>query len=194
MKIGHTLSVKNLRQLLFPIEFRISTPGYPQDTRARLSEAIEHFMKNWPPPPASSNQDARFLTDLATGLWRVRRNMVPPGSPRLLDAHPLEGMRKPFRWLVSVWDALKEHGLEIQDHTGDRYNSGQRLSVPAFEPVQGIAEETVIDTVKPSVYFGGEMIQMGEVIVGTPETPSAVPADGLKAPSLNRTEGRRLRD
>jgi hypothetical protein len=144
--------------------------------RIPLTKAIEHFLKNWPPPmppppppPPPDNERLMFLADVGTGLWRMRRNMVPTGSARLLEARPMEEVRKPFRWLVSVWDALKENGLEIQDHTGDRYISGQAIKVQAYEPAPGIREETVIDTIKPSIYLDGKIIQMGEVVVGTPD-------------------------
>jgi hypothetical protein len=166
--------LQSWRQCLWPAEFRISATGYPADVRSKLTRAVEHFLKNWPPPPAPQPavQDSHrllFLADIGTGLWRMRRNMVPPNSPRLLEARPAEEMRKPFRWLVSVWDALKENGLEIQDHTGDLYRSGQALKVPAYEPKPGLTEETVIDTIIPTIYLDGKMIQMGEVVVGTPE-------------------------
>jgi hypothetical protein len=85
-----------------------------------------------------------------------------------------------------VWDALKENGLEIQDHTGDPYDSGQSLKAPAFEPTPGLKEETVIDTIKPSIYLDGKMIQMGEVVVGIPETPDVESAEPPSSPSPNR--------
>jgi hypothetical protein len=103
----------------------------------------------------------------------MRRNMVPAGTIRLLEARPMEEVRKPFRWLVSVWDALKENGLEIQDHTGDRYLSGQAIKVQAYDPAPELKEETVIDTIKPSIYLNGRMIQIGEVVVGTPDEPES---------------------
>ena len=89
-----------------------------------------------------------------------------------MEARPVDGMRKSFNWLVSVWDVLKENGLEIQDHTGSVYREGQDLKVPAFEPTPGLNVDTVIDTIKPSIYLDGRMIQMGEVVVGTPEAAS----------------------
>ena len=172
-----------IRQLLVPAELRISE-GYPDHERELLATAVEHFLRNWPPPPQpppTHNDLERlpFLADVATGLWRMRRNMVPRGATRLIEARPIEEMRKPFRWLVSVWDTLSENGIEIQDHTGDRFDSGQVLKASAFEPTSGIAEETVIDTIKPSVYLNGQLIQMGDVVVGVP---------GFSRQSMGRTD------
>ncbi len=185
------LSIQPLRQLIFPQEFRIYRSAYPEEVRGQLTRAIEHFMKNWPPPvgppppPPQDPQRLLFLTDIGTGLWRMRRSMVPTNSVRLMDARPEDEMRKPFRWLVSIWDVLKASGLEIQDHTGDLFDSGQALKAPAFEPTPGLKEETVISTIKPSIYYNGKMIQMGEVVVGTPETPDSGLAKPLSSPSSN---------
>jgi len=208
--------IGTLRQFLYPLEFRIHQTAWPTDLVGRLAIAIETAMRaatdaaraaetsaksqeelnkralNMPPPPdinATIQERFKFLADVGTGLWRMRRNMVPHGSTRMLDARPLEEMRKPFRWLVSTWDTLKESGLEIQDHTGDRYISGQSLKAH-FEAAPNLHEDTIIDTIKP-IYFEGKIIQMGEVVVGTPdlaETPPVQPASG-STPSKPTTEG-----
>jgi hypothetical protein len=41
--------------------------------------------------------------------------------------------------------------------------------VLAHQPTGGIGREEVVETVKPSVYLRGVMIQMGDVVVGVPE-------------------------
>lgn len=82
---------------------------------------------------------------------------------------PLPGMRKAYRHLESVWDVLTEAGVEIQDHTGAPFDPGLSLSVIARQPTAGITREKIVETVKPSIYFNKVLIQMGEVVVGTPE-------------------------
>ena len=197
--LAHLLG--DLRQLLYPREFRIGRPGWPADLSVRLAQAIEgaaraaqetakaqqEAARRQPEPAATAELQAalqerlKFLADVGTGLWRMRRAMVPPDSGRLLDARPREEMRKPFRWLVSTWDALKESGLEIQDHTGDRYISGQALKAH-FEAAPDLPEDTIIDTIKPTIYFDGRIIQMGEVVVGTPDL-AAAPSSEPPAPT-----------
>ena len=100
-------------------------------------------------------------------------------------------MRKPFRWLVSTWDTLKECGLEIQDHTGDRYISGQSLKAH-FEATPNLHEDTIVDTIKPTIYFDGKIIQMGEVVVGTPDMAESQPPQPapVPAPAKPTTEGK----
>jgi hypothetical protein len=48
------------------------------------------------------------------------------------------------------------------------------LRIAAFEPSPGLTRNRVIETLKPSVYHLDRMLQMGEVIVGTP--PADVPS------------------
>jgi len=125
-------------------------------------------------PPLSGSA----LPDLCIGLWRLRRRMIDPDTGR-----PLEDMRKPFRHLESVWDTLAEAGVDIRDHTNElvpEYGS-IGLNVLAYQPMPGISRERVIETVKPSIYVGERLVQMGQVIIGTPEKASHGIAEGEHA-------------
>ena len=105
-----------------------------------------------------------MLADIGTGLWRLRQKMVKPGTNL-----PLDEMRRPYRHLESVWDALVQAGAEIQDHTDKPFDPGMSLRVISYQPTPGVRRERVIETIKPTIYFKGKPIQMGEVIVGRPE-------------------------
>lgn len=158
----------SLRQFRHPREFRIAPPAFTAADVAMLEELAE-ALRTPPPAPADSATVVKpvippgFLNGVATNLWRLRQKMVEPGTD-----HPLEEMRRAFRHLQSAWDVLADAGVEIQDHTGATFDIGQSLHVIAFQPTPGLTGEQVIETIKPSVYYGGRMVQMGEVIVGTP--------------------------
>jgi hypothetical protein len=157
----------SLRQLKYPKEFRICPVVWPVE----IVSVIEQLLQR--PEPSSlptqvielPKEQMRFLADVGTGLWRLRQKMVDPSTNR-----PLEEMRRAFRHLESVWDALTQAGVEILDHTGDPYDSGLSIKVIAFQPTAGMVREKVVETIKPTVYFKGQPIQMGEVIVATPES------------------------
>jgi hypothetical protein len=110
----------------------------------------------------------RLLIDLGTSLWRLGQKMTEPGTER-----PLAEMRKAYRYWQSTWDSLVEAGVEIQDHTGQSFDSGMPLIPLLFQPTPGLERERILETVKPSIYFKGTRIQVGEVIVGKPENPEA---------------------
>lgn len=73
--------------------------------------------------------------------------------------------------------ALADDGLEIQDHDGAPFDSGLSLEVLVFEEQPGLTREVVLETVRPSVYFRGERIQMGQVIVGRPASEDTASPD-----------------
>jgi len=166
--------LSGLRQLFYPKEFRIPAAVWPAELvatverLARLSSLANAV--GLPSPvedPAAENARMRFLAELGTGLWRLRQKMIEPGSDR-----PREDVRRAYRHFESVWDTLAEAGVEVQDHTNARFDSGMDLKVIAFQPTPGAEQRRVLDTIKPSVYYKKRMIQMGEVIVATPEQPS----------------------
>jgi len=154
-----------LRQQWFPPEFRIRPPVWPADFAALLEGLEQEKAPLAGQPSSAGGPPVETLAEVATGLWRLRQRMVEPDTGR-----PLEEMRRAFRHLESVWDALAAAGVEIQDHTGAPFHTGLALDVLAFQPTAGVERERVIETIKPSVYFKGRAVQMGQVIVGTPES------------------------
>jgi hypothetical protein len=156
----------DLRQLRFPEEFRIAPAVWGPEELSALQEALrlQETARVQPEPPGDGGPGEELLRNIATGLWRIRRRMLEPGSDE-----PVAAMRGAFRHLQATWDVLSEAGIEIQDHTGWAYDPGLSLNVLAHQPTGGIGREEVVETVKPSVYLRGVMIQMGDVVVGVPE-------------------------
>jgi hypothetical protein len=162
-----------VRQYFYPPEFRIGPPAWPDELAALLERLVEGERVGLSTDSSSAGVEAerqhvRLLVDVGTGLWRLRQRMVDPETGR-----PLEEMRRVFRHLESVWDALAGVGVEIQDHTGAPYRPGLSLRVIAFQPTEGFHAEKVIETIKPSIYYKGQSVQTGEVIVGTPGASDA---------------------
>jgi hypothetical protein len=155
-----------LRQWRFPKEFRIHPVQWSAELFSLVKQLAEHLAQA---PPASKDEESskeqmQMLADVGTGLWRLKQKMVQPGS-----GLPLPEMRRAYRHLEHTWEALTEAGVEIQDHTDSLFDSGLSLQVIAFQPTPGVKQEKVIETIKPSIYYRGNRIQMGQVVVGTPE-------------------------
>ena len=83
-------------------------------------------------------------------------------------------MKKEYRYLESIWDILTNAEVEIQDHDNLRYDAGLLLKVVAFEENPDLPHDIVIETIKPSIYYRKEHIQIGDVIVGTPDKVKSV--------------------
>lgn len=164
---------EDLAQWRYPKEFRI---GRPMLSAADLQAAAQRVLEALASPalatsvPLAPGADSvgiavLQLADLATGLWRLREKMLDGETGR-----PLDEMRRAFRHLEATWDILAQAGVQVQDHSRSRYDPGLSLKVTAFQPSPGLDSETVIETLKPTVYLKGQRIQIGEVIVGTPES------------------------
>jgi hypothetical protein len=162
------------RQRLFPREFRIA-PLPPAKEIEDFIEALREASRSAPSPEKGDPGQLKLLADIGTGLWRLKQKMVRPGTD-----HPLDEMKRAYRHLESVWDAMAQAGTEIQDHTDRPFDPGQAIKVIAYQPTPGLSREKVIETVKPTIYHKGRIIQMGEVIVGQPQKEPPVP-DAEKA-------------
>jgi hypothetical protein len=98
-------------------------------------------------------------------MWRIRRKFSAIGTDQLPDE-----MKKAHRYVQSTWDALTTNKLEIRDHTNEKFPQGSpALNVVAFQPTPSVQSEVITETIKPTIYYDGRLIQMGQVIVATPE-------------------------
>jgi hypothetical protein len=105
-----------------------------------------------------------FFLDLANSAWDLRK-----GSVDSLTGEPKPHLAKIARHVERLWDSLERVGLNIQDHYNQPFDSGQSLEVLAFQPTPGVEREIVAETIRPTVYLQGQRIQIGQVIVATPQ-------------------------
>jgi molecular chaperone GrpE (heat shock protein) len=103
------------------------------------------------------------ILDVATNAWRARGKMLDPQSGQVR-----EEMKRVIRHIDAILTRLTTMGFELKDHTGDGFDYGQALRVVGTEPREGLAREEVLETMKPTIYWNGRLLQTGEVVVGTP--------------------------
>lgn len=110
--------------------------------------------------PGTGGLSDATLADIGTVAWRLRQK---------LGQHPEVG-RPISRQVEELWDTLKRAGLDVRDHTDQSLPSGGAygLRVLAYQPTAGLKVEVVLETIKPSVFYQGRLLQMGQVIVGVP--------------------------
>lgn len=107
---------------------------------------------------------AKVFASIATNVWRSKRRIVDPAT-----GEPREEMKRLYRHIEAIHDALCQADVQTLDLTGRTYDTGMALKVVSFEPTPGLQKEEIKETVTPSVLWHGRLIQMGEVIVGTPQ-------------------------
>jgi hypothetical protein len=168
--------IATIRQLFFPVEFRIDPPAMPlkfysileryfasgEEGDRQEGPKVRIFDRGGPP-----GEFPQFLAQLGTGLWRLKESMVAPGTDE-----PLEEMRRAWRHFESLWELLAEMGIEIPDHTGSPYQAGMTVGVVAFQPTEGVTHERIIETIRPTIYYKKQILQVGEVVVASPLAPA----------------------
>lgn len=107
------------------------------------------------------------LADAMSSLWRAGRKLAAAQDG---GGDSGGAVRQAARHLRAAGDAFATVGVTVQDHDGTVFDAGLALEVVAYEPRAGARGETVLETVRPCVYRGGRRIQVGQVIVATPET------------------------
>lgn len=124
---------------------------------------------------AAAGAGSGALVGAATGLWRALRKLDQDAGS--LSAADLRQVRIQVR---ASRQALADDGLEIQEHDGEPFDSGLSLEVLVFQDEPELTREVVLETVRPTVYFRGRRIQMGQVIVGRPVSPQTPGAETIK--------------
>jgi hypothetical protein len=152
-----------------PESFDIPTPQWPDEqkvidavtTRIKAmlttkdgGAEIRHSM------PANV---VKGMADIATNIWKAKAKMLDGASGEVRDE-----MRRVYRHIEGVLETLYEMGLEVKDHTGDAFDYGLPLKVITTQPTHGITRENVFETIKPTIYWQQQIIQMGEVVIATP--------------------------
>lgn len=110
------------------------------------------------------------MADIATNAWKARTKMLDAASGEVRD-----DMKRVFRHVEGIIESLKELGLETKDHTGEAFDYGLPLKVVTTQPKEGISREVVTETIRPTIYWQNKIIQMGEVVIATPISPSSNP-------------------
>lgn len=127
--------------------------------------------------PVGVPLDAKALADAATNLWRAQRRLNRQGEAATSRS------RQTSRYLRSCREALDEAGLLVQEHEGDAFHTGLSLEALTFQDDPSLTAETVLETIRPTIYLNGRRIQMGQVIVGCPPpAPTPEPADAVPVP------------
>lgn len=161
---------EDLRQRRHRRAFRIAEPHWTEEQCDELEGFVQALTALAAPSvveadvvPVEVGRESvadKALADAATNLWRAQR--------KLLGAEGNTQSRQAGRYLRTCREALTDAGLVVQDHEGDAFHPGRSLEVLVFEEDPKLAVETVLETVRPSIYYRDRRIQMGQVIVGRP--------------------------
>jgi hypothetical protein len=106
--------------------------------------------------------DAKVFGAIGTNAWKAKARLSKMDTSGNADLGRIE------RHLDAMLESLQALGLEIKDHTGEPFDYGQSLKVAASQPKAGITREFVSETIRPSIYLRGRLLQQGEVVIDVP--------------------------
>jgi antitoxin component of RelBE/YafQ-DinJ toxin-antitoxin module len=148
-------------------------PELPVDEALTALRRLEVVLRErQPAPPAAAAPgpeagDAEELAvafgGLATQIWRAMGKTVDPAT-----GEPREEMKRVHRHIEGAMDVLKQMGLTINDWVNQPYDAGLPVKVLTFQPAPGVTRDTIVETVRPTVMWKNRLVQVGEVVVGTP--------------------------
>jgi len=151
-------------------QFEIPAAQWPDESK--VAEALASQMLAAMARRAGPEGEMRYavppnivkgMADVATDIWKAKRRMLDSASGEVR-----EEMKRVFRHVESALETLAELGVELKDHTGNTFDYGLPLKVVTTQEMPGITRETIIETLRPTVCWQKQIIQMGEVVVGTP--------------------------
>lgn len=116
--------------------------------------------------PILKRVDTDFFARLAEEVWRLDRRAKRASA--LAGEKALQGVRDSAERLRTV---LADNGIEVQDHSGEAYREGSRLTVlHVEEEASGDQRLWISETVRPTVLIDGVVHDAGHVIL-TPRRP-----------------------
>jgi len=100
-----------------------------------------------------------LISTLSIELWRLEKRIDKVKST--IDSSITDQYQR-------IKDIIGKQEIEICEHTGTDYNDGMSIKVLHVEEVDNLPPGSmkIIETVKPSIYYRGQVISHGEVIVG----------------------------
>ena len=138
---------------------------------APLDQALADWEKIRTAPPASAAAAPSPVLDrvaeIATHVWRAKSKLVDPAS-----GQPREETRRIHRHVESALESLVQMGVVIRDQLNEPYDPGLPVNVLTFQPTPGLSRDTIVEVVRPTILWQERVLQIGEVVVGTPATGS----------------------
>ena len=177
--------IDDIRQQLFPAEFRIAAP-YPKNTMTEtpMTEAAEdepeinvpaeepdvEVMQTASASLSDVSNHTKQIAETATCLWYLKTNFFKTAWREFDFDKEDPRVRRALNRIQKTVDKLSEGGIEIHDPVNKRYPPGSEGMMRPVQllPTDGIEFETVVETLSPVIFYNERLLQRGEVFVAIP--------------------------
>lgn len=141
-------------------DFRIDPPDWPKEMPAlqRLAAAEAAVVREFEQKAASA------FCEIAIHAWRMHRRMTDRMTKEVKEEH-----KAMHRSVAGILEALTRMGFTLRDREGEFYDYGLPEKVVAAEKRVGINREMVVETIRPSIMYGDQLLKPGEIVIAVPE-------------------------
>jgi hypothetical protein len=124
-------------------------------------------------PAASESNEAlgAAIGNLATHVWRAKSRMIDAKT-----GQPTDDMKRVYRHVDAAVETLRQMDVTMNDWLHQSYDAGLPVKVLTFQPTPGLERDTIVEAIRPAVVWKNQLLQLGEVVVGTPETAASIAA------------------
>lgn len=149
-----------VRYPAIPVDHALSECASIAQSLHSMSSALQQAQAS---PATEDEQLTSMISRLALHVWRAKGRLYDPATGEVR-----EEMHKMQRHIQGAIEVLEQAGVRLEDWSGKAYDVGLPIKVLSYQPMPDLVQDTIIETLRPAILWKGRMIQMGEVIVGTP--------------------------
>lgn len=151
------------------LKIDVIEPPHARELAKEVANKIQTALQNSIPETVSVPENVKkTLISTATNIWRIKSRITVPKTSKTKQDISRDDLRKLSRYVESIVESLANIGIEIKDRTGEPFDYGLPEKVIAGEPQAGISKEIVRETIRPTIYWGNQIVQQGEVVIATP--------------------------
>ncbi len=158
-----------------PKELQIQKIDFPdvKGLAEQLANVETEFIKSSPVPGRVKQYEipesyVKAFTSIATQSWRIRTRVLDSLTGEPKEELSRDEIKKVARYVESIYDCFKQIEIEIKDRTGEHFDYGLPEKVVTAIPQESLQKETVLETIRPTIYWNNQIAQQGEVIIATP--------------------------
>jgi hypothetical protein len=164
-----------------PEDLKLQPPEWPNVSE--LAREVANLIQDEAAPTAISgtrtverlpDNVVKALLAMATNAWRIRVRLTDSTSGEPRDEVGKDELKKLNRYVEAIFESLGGIGMKVKDRTGEAFDYGLPEKVVTAHQQPGLTKEMIIETLRPTIYWGSQIAQQGEVVIGT---PPAMPED-----------------
>ncbi len=147
-------------------EFQLPTSSATQNVELMIALVgiIEKLSETTKPesPIEAGELTKEEVIGLATNVFAIESAIgIAAKDPSRFESYSRTMTMK----LKKIYEQLKKREIEIINHTGEAYFDTMKVEVLSFDKSPDIEKPTITETIEPTIYYNGEMIKIGKVIV-----------------------------